>query len=82
MGLGGSCAKEIAVDASSDAMKVKRTRLSIGSKRIILSKCYQAPLLFQWIKSTFFVFLIGGTCEARAIGMAVPATSTAPLRPI
>ena len=26
----------------------------------------------------FFVFLIGGTCEARAIGMAVRATSSEP----
>ena len=77
-GGGGSCAKEIAADASSDARKVKRKELSIGSKRIILSKYYQAPLLFQWIKSTFFVFLIGGTCEARSTGMAVRATSSEP----
>ena len=43
---GGSCAKEIAADASSAARKVKRKELSIGSKRIILTKCYQAALLF------------------------------------
>ena len=53
-GGGGSCAKEIAADASSDARKVKRKELSIGSKRIILSKCYQAPLFFFVDKLNFF----------------------------